>query len=79
MSSHHIEPHNLPDAHPDNHGRTVAAWWTNGLIVLGSLIAGIGVMIPQLTLAWVGGGVIVVALAVGATLRALGYGQPLKK
>ena len=78
MSPHHLEPHHLPDAVPDNHGRTLAAWVTNGLIVLGALIAGIGFMIPQLALAWVGGGVVVVALAVGATLRALGHGQPLK-
>lgn len=78
MSSPQIEPHNLPDAAPHNHGRTLAAWVTNGLIVLGGLVAAIGFMVPQLALAWVGGGIVVVALAVGATLRALGHGQPLK-
>lgn len=78
MSSPQIEPQNLPDVGPNNHGRTLAGWVTNGLIVLAALVAGIGLMIPQLALAWVGAGLFVVALAVGATLRALGYGQPLK-
>ncbi len=77
MPAPKIEPHNLPDVAHKNHGRTMAAWVTNGLIVLGALVAGIGFMIPQLALVWVGAGVVVVALAVGATLRALGYGQPL--
>jgi len=78
MTSPKIEPHNLPDVAPHNHGRTVAGWVTNGLIVFGALVAAIGLMIPQFTLVWVGAGVVVVALAVGATLRALGFGQPLK-
>ena len=78
MPAPKIEPHNLPDVAPKNHGRTTAGWVTNGLIVLGALVAGIGIMIPQFALVWVGAGVVVVALAVGATLRALGYGQPLK-
>jgi len=78
MSSPKIDPQNLPDVAPHNHGRTLAGWVTNGLIVLGALVAAIGFMIPQFTLVWVGAGIIVVALAVGATLRALGYGQPLK-
>lgn len=77
MTSPKIEPHNLPDVAPHNHGRTVAGWVTNGLIVLGALVAAIGLMIPQFTLVWVGAGVVVVALAVGAALRALGFGQPL--
>ena len=77
MSSPKIDPRNLPDVAPHNHGRTLAGWVTNGLIVLGALIAAIGFMIPQFTLVWVGVGVVVAALAVGAALRALGYGQPL--
>lgn len=77
MPSPTIEPHNLPDVAPNNHGRTLAAWVTNGLIVLGAVIAAIGFMIPQFALVWVGAGVVVVALAVGATMRALGHGQPL--
>lgn len=78
MTSPHIDPKNLPDVAPGNHGRTLAGWVTNGLIILGATIAAVGLMIPQLALVWVGVGVVVVALAVGATLRALGHGQPLK-
>ena len=78
MTSHHIDPKNLPAMAPHNHGRTLAAWVTNALIVLGSLIAGVGFIIPQFTVVWVGAGVVVAALAVGAVLRALGHGQPLR-
>lgn len=78
MMSHQIDPENLPPVAHGNHGRTPAAWATNGLIVLGALIAAIGVMIPMLTLMWVGAGVVVAALAVGAVLRALGHGQPVR-
>ncbi len=76
--SHQIDPENLPAAAPDNHGRTPAAWATNGLIVLGALFATVGLMIPLFALVWVGAGVVVAALAVGAALRALGHGQPLR-
>ena len=76
--SHQIDPEHLPAAAPNNHGRTLAAWATNGLIVLGALIAAVGLMIPMVALAWVGAGIVVAALAVGAVLRALGHGQPLK-
>ena len=78
MSSSKIEPHNLPDPASANGGRTLAGWVTNGLIVRGALVTAIGFMIPHFAVVWVGVGIIVVALAVGATLRALGYGQPLK-
>lgn len=76
--SDQFDPENLPPAASHNHGRTPAAWATNGLIVLGALLAAIGLMIPLLALAWVGAGVVVAALAVGAVLRALGHGQPLR-
>jgi hypothetical protein len=76
--SHQIDPQNLPAVAPKNDGRTPAGWATNGLIVLGALISAIGLMIPSLPLAWVGAGVVVAALAVGAVMRALGHGQPLR-
>lgn len=78
MTSPKIDPQNLPDVANGNEGKTLAAWVTNGLIVLGALIIAIGLMIPAFVWAWIGSGVIVVALAVGGALRALGYGQPLK-
>ena len=72
------DPENLPAMAPSNHGRTPAAWATNGLIVLAALIVAVGLIIPLFTVVWVGVGVFVAALAVGAALRALGHGQPLR-
>ncbi len=74
--SHQIDPENLPAVAPRNHGRTRAGWATNGLIVLGALFAAVGLMIPLFVLVWIGVGVFVAALVVGALLRALGHGQP---
>lgn len=77
MSSVHIEPSDLPDmAHP-NHGRTVAAWVTNGGLALAALFAAIGIMIGLHVLTWVGIVLALVSLATGAVLRALGHGQAL--
>jgi hypothetical protein len=45
---------------------------------LGALFAAVGLMIPLFALVWVGAGIVVAALAVGAVLRALGHGQPLR-
>ena len=78
MTIHHIDPENLPAMAPNNDGRTPAAWATNGLIVLGALIAAIGFMIPLFAVVWVGAGVVVAALVVGAAMRALGHGQPVR-
>lgn len=78
MSSHQIDPQNLPEPANHNEGKTLAAWVTNGLIVLGSLIIAIGLMIPNLVWVWPGAAIIVIGLVVGAVLRGLGHGQPLK-
>ncbi len=78
MSSQHLEPHQLPDPAPHNHGKTTAGWVTNSGIVVGAIVAGVGFMVPHAPSIWVGIGVVVVALAAGAALRALGHGQPLK-
>lgn len=78
MTAPQIDPAELPAVANGNHGMTTAAWVTNGGIVLGAIVAAVGLMIPQLALAWVGGAIIVVGLIAGAALRALGHGQPLK-
>jgi hypothetical protein len=78
MSSHHVEPDQLPDIAPHNEGKTPAAWVTNGGIVLGMAISGVGMMLPNSVMIWAGLGVVAVALVAGAVLRGLGYGQPLK-
>lgn len=77
MSSVHIEPSDLPDvAHP-NHGRTVAAWVTNIGIAIAAVFAAIGIAIGVHAFTWVGIALVVVSLAAGAVLRALGHGQAL--
>ena len=78
MVPREIAPENLPEPANHNEGMTLAAWVTTGMIVLGVLIAAIGLMIPQFALLWVGGAVVVAGLIAGAVLRALGHGQPLK-
>ncbi|WP_297082683.1 HGxxPAAW family protein [uncultured Demequina sp.] len=78
MSSIEIAPENLPDEAHANHGKTTAAWVTNAGLVIAALVASIGIAFPVWPVVWVGVGLAVVALAAGATLRALGHGQPLK-
>ena len=77
MSSIEIAPEDLPEVARANHGRTTAAWVTNVGLVIASLVGGIALAFPVWPIFWVGVGLAVVALAAGATLRALGHGQPL--
>lgn len=77
MSSIHLEPQDLPDVAPHNHGRTKAAWVTNMSIVVGSLLACIGFTVFFVPLLWVGGAVIIIGCVSGGILRALGHGQAL--
>ncbi|ACQ80476.1 hypothetical protein Bcav_2225 [Beutenbergia cavernae DSM 12333] len=59
-----------------NEGKTVAGWTTNWLLIVGAVIVGVGMILPTMTLVYVGGGVIVLALLIGALLKAVGRGQP---
>ena len=77
MSNIEIAPENLPDEAHANHGKTTAAWVTNGGLVIASLVICLGLAFPVWPLVWVGVGLAVVALAIGGALRALGHGQPL--
>jgi hypothetical protein len=65
-----------PAAAPPNEGRTLAAWTTVAIIIIGGIVAGLGVAFGQPWLAWTGGGIIIVGLIVGAIMRARGHGQP---
>lgn len=72
-----VERAHLPVASPPrNHGNTTAAWVTVTLVVLGGLVAALGVIAPLLWLVWVGAAVIVVGLVAGRVLATLGFGQP---
>ena len=77
MSSVHLEPQDLPEVAPHNHGKTVAGWVTNVGLVIAAIIASVGIAFPVWPVVWVGIGVAVVAVAAGGALRALGHGQPL--
>ncbi|MBO3087042.1 HGxxPAAW family protein [Cellulomonas dongxiuzhuiae] len=67
--------HLPPTTAPTNHGRTVAAWTTTWGVVLGGVVAALGVALTYAWLFWVGMGVIVVALVLGKVLQLLGHGQ----
>ncbi|WP_062213619.1 HGxxPAAW family protein [Demequina oxidasica] len=77
MSSIHLEPQDLPDVAPHNHGRTQAAWVTNGSIAFGALLMCIGFAISNAPLLWIGGAIAVIGSIAGGVLRALGHGQSL--
>lgn len=64
-----------PAAPPTNHGHTVAAWFTMIGIMLGAVVAAVGVVIAAVWLFWVGMGVVALALVGGLVLRNMGYGQ----
>ena len=78
MSSIEITPENLPDQDNSNQGMTTAAWVTNVGIVVAVLVGAIGMSFPNWPVVWVGVGLVAVSLILGAVLRALGHGQPLK-
>jgi len=78
MSSIHLEPQDLPDVAPHNHGRTRAAWVTNGSIAFGALLISIGIAVPVVALIWIGSAIAIIGSIVGAVLRALGHGQSLR-
>jgi len=77
MTAPHFEPHQLPQPANHNEGKTTAAWVTSAGVVAGAITAGVGFMVPQAAVIWVGVAIVVVALGAGAALRALGHGQPL--
>ena len=65
-----------PTVAPANEGRTVAAWTTVTIVLIGAVVAALGVAFALPWLGWTGGGVIVVGAVVGGVMRAAGRGQP---
>jgi hypothetical protein len=78
MSSIELEPEHLPEPAPANHGMTTAAWALNSGVVVGFIIAGVAMMLRNSPGLWIGVAVVIISLIVGAVLRALGHGQPLR-
>lgn len=62
-------------APPRNHGRTVAAWTTTAIVLVGSVIAAVGLIVAQGWLFWVGAAVAIAGPVVGKVLQVLGHGQ----
>lgn len=67
--------HLPPTAPPRNHGRTVAAWTTTWIVLVGAVVAGLAVAADLPWLAWAGAGVIVAGLVIGKVLQVMGLGQ----
>ncbi len=65
-----------PAAPPRNHGHTTAAWVTVTLVLLGAVVASVGMVLAEQWMLWVGIGIIVVGLVLGRVLKMLGFGQP---
>jgi len=75
-STNPSETASLPASAPwTNHGQTVAAWTTVTVVLVGSVIAAVGVLIAVTWLFWLGLVVVIVGTAVGKVLQLAGYGQ----
>jgi hypothetical protein len=64
----------MEEQHED-HGHSVASWTAVGIVLLGSLIASIGVLLPSLLVGIIGGVVIVLGAISGRVLSMAGYGN----
>lgn len=79
MSSVELSPEDLPDVAPANHGRTLAGWVLTAGLVVASLLGAFGMTLSVPALIWAAVVVTVLSVIGGAVLRALGYGQPLRR
>ena len=61
-------------AHQDHHGSTPAAWTAVTIIMFAFLVGGIGVVVAQPWLFWVGAALVVVGLVVGKAMHMMGLG-----
>ena len=64
-----------PNAPPANHGRTIAAWTTTTVVVIGGRVLAVAVVMATSWLFVTGIGVVLIGLVVGKVLQILGYGQ----
>ncbi len=64
----------MEEQHED-HGHSVAAWTSVGIILLGSLIAAIGVLLPNLVVGIIGAVVVLGGVVAGKVLSMAGYGN----
>lgn len=65
-----------PSTPPTNHGHTTAAWVTTILVLIGVVVAAIGMLNAFVWLFWVGIAIAVAGVVAGKVLAVLGFGQP---
>lgn len=71
-----LPPSEVPIAiAPTNHGRTVAGWTLMLVVSLGAVVAGIGFVVPSMTVIWAGAAVAVIGVITSIVMRAMGLGQ----
>jgi hypothetical protein len=64
----------MEEQHED-HGHSVAAWTAVGIILLGSAIASVAVLLPNVVIGIVGAVVIVAGAVAGKVMSMAGYGS----
>ncbi len=63
----------MSDAH-DNHGSTPAAWTAVTIVMVAFLVGGIGVLMSNVAVFWIGAALVVVGLIVGKVMQMMGMG-----
>jgi hypothetical protein len=58
----------------DNHGSTPAAWTAVTIVMVAFLVGGIGVLMSNVVVFWVGVALVVVGLIVGKVMQMMGMG-----
>ena len=58
----------------DNHGNTPAAWTAVVVALAGFVVGGIGLMVGNMMVFWIGVALAPVAVIIGAIMSKMGYG-----
>ena len=58
----------------DNHGNTPAAWTTVTLVLVGFVVAGVGLMAGSMLFFWIGVAFAPIAAVAGTVVSKMGYG-----
>jgi fatty acid desaturase len=64
-----------PSPPPMNHGHTLAAWVTTSAVIVGWVVAALGVVLAISWVLWAGVAITVLGLVVGKVLQVMGHGQ----
>lgn len=65
----------IPPAPPHNEGNTVAAWTLTAMVVLGVIVAAVGLAMSSAVMMIIGGAVVALGLVAGLGLSLAGLGQ----